>query len=64
MKNVTVKELIKILQEMNPDVVVCHLEIEGGKPIYSTFEICRQFNNVIYIDDEGTDAEGDIVALY
>jgi len=42
MKNTTVKELIEILKELNPDAVVCHLELEDDKPIYSSFEICRQ----------------------
>ncbi len=64
MKNTKVKELIGILKEMNPDAVVCNLEMEDYQPIYSTFEICREFENVTYIDDDGEDVKGDVVALY
>jgi len=64
MKNTTVKELIEILKEMNPDAVVCHLEMEDDEPIYSTFEICRQYDNVTYIDDEGNNVTGNVVAIY
>ena len=64
MKNTTVKELIEIHKEMNPDAVVCHLEMENEEPVYSTFEICRQYDNVTYIDDEGNDVVGDVVAIY
>jgi hypothetical protein len=64
MKNTTVEELIEILKQMNPKAVVCHLELEDDKPIYSTFEICRQYDNVTYIDDEGDDVNGDVVAIY
>lgn len=64
MKNTTVKELIEILKNMNPEAVVCHLELEEDKPVYSTFEICRQYDNVTYIDDNGNDVKGDVVAIY
>jgi UV DNA damage repair endonuclease len=64
MKNTTVEELIEILKQMNPKAVVCHLELEDDKPIYSTFEICRQYDNVTYIDDDGDDVKGDVVAIY
>jgi elongation factor P hydroxylase len=64
MKNTTVKELIEILKEMNPDAVVCSLEMENDEPIYLTFEICREYKDVTYIDDEGNDVEGDVVAIY
>ena len=64
MVNITVKELIEILKKMNPDAVVCHLEMEDGEPIYSSFEICREFYNVIYINDDSDDVEGNVVALY
>jgi len=64
MKNTTVKELIEILKNMNPDAVVCHLEMEDNEPIYSSFEICREFENVTYIDNDGDDVKGDVVALY
>jgi len=64
MKNTTVKELIEILKGMNPDAVVCHLEFEYDDPIYSTFEICREFTNVTYIDDRGDEVVGDVVAIY
>jgi hypothetical protein len=64
MKNPTVKELIEILKEMNPDAVVCHLEFEDGKPIYDSFDMCTQFKDVDYIDDGGNFVKGDVVALY
>ena len=64
MKNTTVEELIKMLKEMNPKAVVCRLEFEDNKTIYSTFEICRQFDNVSYINDQGYQINGDVVAIY
>ena len=64
MKNTTVEELIEILKEMDPNAVVCHLEMENDKPIYNSFEICRQYDNVAYIDDVGDDVKGDVVAIY
>ena len=64
MKNTTVEELIEILKKMNPKSVVCHLELEDDKPIYSSFEICREFNNVTYINDEGDEEKGNVVAIY
>jgi len=64
MKNTTVKELIEILNGMNPDAIVCHLELEKDTPIYSSFELCRQYDNVTYIDDDGDDVKGDVVAIY
>jgi hypothetical protein len=64
MRNTTVKELIEILKGMNPDAVVCHLEMENDEPNFSTFEICRQYDNVIYIDDVGDNVKGNVVALY
>ena len=64
MKNTTVKELIEILKNMNADAVVCHLEMEDDSPIYSSFEICREYNNVTYINDSGNDVVGDVVAIY
>jgi hypothetical protein len=64
MKNTTVKELIEILKNMNPDSVVCHLEMEDNSPIFSSFEIYREYNNVTYINDSGDDVVGDVVAIY
>lgn len=64
MKNITVKKLIDILKEMDRDAVVCNLEMENGKPIYSSFEMCKQYDNVTYIDDKGNDVVGNIVAIY
>ena len=63
MKNTTVKELIEILQKMNQDSVVCHLELEAYEPIYSTFECCREYENVTYIDNDGNDVNGNVVAI-
>jgi len=64
MKNTTVEELIDILKQMNPKAVVCHLELEDDKPIYSSFEMCIQHDSVIYINDDGNDVKGDVVAIY
>ena len=64
MRNPTVAELIEILKRMNPDAIACHLESEDDNPIYSSFEMCRQFNNVVYLDDDGNDVVGDVVAIY
>ena len=49
---------------MNPDAVMCHLEMEDYEPIYSSFEICKQYDNVTYIDDIGDVVKGDVVAIY
>lgn len=66
MKNTTVKELIEILQTMNPDALVCSMEANGPdyEPAFSTFEICKEFPNVKYIDDIGDFKTGDVVAIY
>mgnify|MGYP003651822050 CR=1 FL=1 len=64
MKNTTVEELIETLKKMNPKSVVCNLEIENDKPIYNTFEICKEFKNVTYINDNGDEEKGDVVAIY
>jgi|JFJP01.1.fsa_nt_gi hypothetical protein len=64
MKNTTVIELIEILKQMNPNAVVCNLEMEDDKPFYSTFEKCVEIKDVEYIDDSGDYKRGDIVAIY
>lgn len=65
MRNATVKELIELLSTMNPDAVVCSCELdEYHIPIYQTFEICREFPNSKYINDNGEDECGDVVAIY
>ena len=64
MKNTTVKELIEILKQMNPDAVVCSLEMENDEPIYSTFEICIEYKDVTYTNDSGDNERGDVVAIY
>jgi hypothetical protein len=62
MKNTTVKELIKMLIEMNQDAVVCLGEVDASYSVsYSTAEICRQVKNTSYIDDDGDVVVGDIV---
>lgn len=62
MKNTTVKELIEILEKMNPEAVVCHYDFEYDE--YSTFEICREVREASYIDDAGDTQTGDIVAIF
>lgn len=64
MKNPTVKELIKILSKMNPNAIVCYLEMENDMPVYSSFEICNEYPNVTYINDDGDYVNGDVVAIY
>lgn len=64
MKNTTVEELIEILKGMNPKAVICHMEMEHDEQVFSSFEICRQYDNVTYIDDNGNDVNGDVVAIY
>ena len=36
---------------MDPKAVVCHLEMENDKPIYNSFEICRQYDNNNWHDE-------------
>ena len=62
--NKTVKELIDILKELDPNSVVCNVEMKNDIPIFSSIEICRQFNNVTYINDSGDTEVGNIVAIY
>ena len=63
MKNTTVKELIEILQGMNPDAVVCGAE-QGEYPEFATFEICSEYKDASYLGDSGDVKVGDIVVLY
>jgi len=62
MKNITVKELIKLLNEMNPDAVVCigdsDLSYSTG---YATIDDCQEVKNASYINDGGWKVVGDIV---
>jgi len=65
MKNETVGELIKRLQVMDENAVVCGMELDDGYDmVFSTFEICKEFKNVTYIDDNGDDVKGNVVSLY
>ena len=53
MKNPTVKDLIQILSNMNQNAIVCHFDMNNNDPIFSSFEICKEFSNVTYFDDDG-----------
>lgn len=64
MKNTTVKELIEILKTMNQEAIVCNFEFEDNEPTFSSSEIVKEFKNVTYIDDDGDDVQGDVVAIY
>jgi hypothetical protein len=64
MVNTTVKEFIEILKQMNPDAVICGLEMENNKSFYYTFEMCQEYKDVEYIDDCGDFIKGDVVAIY
>lgn len=57
--NPTVKELIEILQGMNPDAVVCILEFEHHEII--SIEVCSEVKYCTYINDDGDCVKGDVV---
>jgi len=63
--NLTIKELIGILKDMNPDAVVCIGENNGfshtPRMEYSSIENCVEVKNASYIDDGGDEVVGDIV---
>lgn len=67
MKNITVKEFIEYLGNMNPDAIVCNWEHDtddnGDPTCYSSIEVCKELSNVSYIDDVGNDVIGDIVVI-
>ena len=64
MKNTTCEELIEILKTLDPKAVVCHMEFDGETAFYNSFEICRQVDNVTYLDDAGDDAVGNVIAFF
>jgi len=66
MKNETVKELIERLKLLNQDNIVCKVGLSSendDSAIFTTFESCKQFENVTYIDD-GNKKIGNIVTFY
>jgi hypothetical protein len=65
-KNIKVSELIEVLVNMSPDSVVCtFIEIdEDDKAVFSAVDLCKEFTNVKYIDNNGNDTNGNIVVLF
>lgn len=59
----TVKELIEVLQKMNPEAVLCSAEFEGDNVTYYSIELCKEISNATYCDDNGIETKGDIVVL-
>lgn len=64
MKNQTVKELIEMLEKVDQDAIVCGADFEMDTMLAYSFEICRIYNNMPYIDDSGNQKIGNILALY
>lgn len=60
----TVRDLIKTLKKMNPDSVVCNLQVEKGKEKFSTFLHIEEFKKVKFVDDDGVETVSDVVAIY
>ena len=64
MKNETVGYLIKRLEKLDKDAVMCSMEMDDDISTFSTFDMCIYFPNVEYIDDSGEFVVGNIVAIY
>lgn len=65
MKNETVKQLIKRLKKMDQNAIVCKMEIShSDDPDFYTFEVCHEYKDEVYQDDDGDDQKGNIVAFY
>ena len=62
----TVKDLITMLESMNPNAVICTLDIDGGSElgVYFDLEICREQKNAEYVNREGKINTSDIVIIY
>ncbi len=65
MINETVKQLIERLKKKDQDAIVCKMEIgDNDEPEFFTFEVCQEYENKIYQDDDGNNQKGNIVAFY
>jgi len=65
MINETVKQLIERLKKMNQNAIVCKIEIgDFDDPEYCTLEICDEYKDEIYQDDNGDNQKGNIVAFF
>lgn len=64
MLEIKVKELMEILKTIDQEAVICSVEICHDEPTFSFFEICREFKGVKYINDEGEEGEGNVLAIY
>ncbi|MCH8067811.1 MAG: hypothetical protein IID16_00860 [Candidatus Marinimicrobia bacterium] len=65
MKNETVKQLIQILKKMDQNALVCKMEIvDFDEPTFYTLEICREYKDKVYQDDDGINQKGNIVSFY
>lgn len=67
LKNATVKEVIAILEQMNPNAILCTRELETEKgdfvSNFYTVESCKELNTT-YFDDDGNEIKGDIVLIF
>lgn len=61
---IKVKDLIEKLKTMDPEAVICSFELDGYEPIFDSFEIVEQLNDVEYIDGEGDIKKGNIVRIF
>ena len=66
LNNTTVKDMLILLQSMNPDALVCYMfqEKEEDKPTFFTFEACTEMKDTTYIDGAGYEKKGDVVAIF
>lgn len=65
MINETVRQLIERLKKMDQNAIVCKIEIgDCDNPEYCTIEICDEYKNEVYQDDDGDIQKGNIVAFY
>lgn len=63
MKNITVKEFVEFLKEMDQDAVICSVEMEDMTPIYKSLKMFEQLENVHYFSDTGSFVKGNIVTI-
>ena len=65
MENETVKQLIERLKKMDPNALVCKMEIgDFDDHTFYTFELCHEYKDVIYQDDDGNNQKGNIVSFH
>lgn len=57
-------ELIKKLEGMEPDAIICIVEVYGGVPTYISAEVCTQVENVTYLNEHGDEEVGDVITIF